>query len=171
MNTKPDTNKQTNETNLECVTPLLRYYLLLYRLRDITAAAVEAEAGFPAGDTATSDTVKNASRKKKKPKNTTHANTESKNTPRVRIHDAIVAEDGVPHLPGGSGGWDADAAAATAVSSGQEEATFESLGLCDWLLSACKAMGFRRPTPVQRYCIPAVSYFCLLIARDHYPGI
>lgn len=38
----------------------------------------------------------------------------------------------------------------------EEEATFESLGLCDWLLTACKAMGFRRPTPVQRHCIPAV---------------
>ncbi|CAM9562654.1 unnamed protein product, partial [Hapterophycus canaliculatus] len=37
-----------------------------------------------------------------------------------------------------------------------EEATFESLGLCDWLLTSCKAMGFRRPTPVQRHCIPAV---------------
>ncbi|CAN0495724.1 unnamed protein product, partial [Laminaria digitata] len=47
-------------------------------------------------------------------------------------------------------------AGAVAASSGQEEATFASLGLCDWLLSACKAMGFRRPTPVQRYCIPAV---------------
>lgn len=38
-----------------------------------------------------------------------------------------------------------------------EEATFESLGLCDWLLNSCKAMGFRRPTPVQAHCIPAVS--------------
>lgn len=39
----------------------------------------------------------------------------------------------------------------------EEEATFASLGLCDWILTACKAMGFRRPTPVQRQCIPAVS--------------
>ena len=40
---------------------------------------------------------------------------------------------------------------------GEEEATFASLGLCDWILTACKAMGFRRPTPVQRRCIPAVG--------------
>ncbi|CAM9803388.1 unnamed protein product [Ascophyllum nodosum] len=39
---------------------------------------------------------------------------------------------------------------------GEEEATFASLGLCDWILTACKAMGFRRPTPVQRRCIPAI---------------
>lgn len=38
----------------------------------------------------------------------------------------------------------------------EEEATFKSLGLCDWILTACKAMGFRRPTPVQQHCIPAV---------------
>lgn len=39
------------------------------------------------------------------------------------------------------------------------EATFGSLGLCDWLLTSCKAMGFRRPTPVQTHCIPSVSFF------------
>lgn len=67
-------------------------------------------------------------------------------------------------LPGGisKGGDEAGAVAATAtaVSAGalsEEPATFESLGLCDWLLTACKAMGFRRPTPVQHHCIPAVS--------------
>lgn len=43
------------------------------------------------------------------------------------------------------------------VKGDGEQATFESLGLCDWVLSACKAMGFRRPTPVQAHCIPAVS--------------
>eukprot|EP00752_Nemacystus_decipiens_P017757 g15920.t1 len=52
-----------------------------------------------------------------------------------------------------------EAAATTAVAAGElseELATFESLGLCDWLLTACKAMGFRRPTPVQSHCIPAI---------------
>ncbi|KAG5187615.1 DEAD box helicase [Tribonema minus] len=36
------------------------------------------------------------------------------------------------------------------------DTTFDSLGLCDWLQRACGAMGFRRPTPVQQHCIPAV---------------
>eukprot|EP00903_Cladosiphon_okamuranus_P019681 g18087.t1 len=60
---------------------------------------------------------------------------------------------------GGGDDRDAGAAAATAVTAGdlsEEQATFESLGLCDWLLTSCKAMGFRRPTPVQNHCIPAI---------------
>ncbi|CAM9870302.1 unnamed protein product [Ectocarpus sp. 6 AP-2014] len=61
---------------------------------------------------------------------------------------------GASHPPTADGSRKAEVAAEGAVL--EEEATFESLGLCDWLLTACKAMGFRRPTPVQRHCIPAV---------------
>lgn len=35
-------------------------------------------------------------------------------------------------------------------------ATFESLGLSDWLIQQCKQMGINRPTPVQEKCIPAI---------------
>ncbi|CAN0343339.1 unnamed protein product, partial [Ectocarpus sp. 12 AP-2014] len=61
---------------------------------------------------------------------------------------------GASYPPAANGSRKAEVAAEGAVP--EEEATFESLGLCDWLLTACKAMGFRRPTPVQRHCIPAV---------------
>jgi ATP-dependent RNA helicase DDX49/DBP8 len=36
------------------------------------------------------------------------------------------------------------------------DATFRSLGLCDWLQGTCSAMSFKRPTPVQKHCIPAI---------------
>uniref|UniRef100_A0A671PWP3 RNA helicase n=1 Tax=Sinocyclocheilus anshuiensis TaxID=1608454 RepID=A0A671PWP3_9TELE len=35
-------------------------------------------------------------------------------------------------------------------------ATFESLGLSEWLMQQCKRMGISRPTPVQEKCIPAI---------------
>ncbi|XP_056590710.1 probable ATP-dependent RNA helicase DDX49 [Triplophysa dalaica] len=35
-------------------------------------------------------------------------------------------------------------------------ATFESVGLCGWLIHQCKEMGINRPTPVQEKCIPAI---------------
>lgn len=35
-------------------------------------------------------------------------------------------------------------------------ATFESVGLCGWLIQQCKEMGINRPTPVQEKCIPAI---------------
>ncbi|CAM9762049.1 unnamed protein product, partial [Phaeothamnion confervicola] len=38
----------------------------------------------------------------------------------------------------------------------EEESSFASLGLCEWLLRSCEAMGFRAPTPVQQHCIPAI---------------
>mmetsp|Transcript_319 Transcript_319/g.470 ORF Transcript_319/g.470 Transcript_319/m.470 type:complete len:509 (-) Transcript_319:36-1562(-) len=41
-------------------------------------------------------------------------------------------------------------------SFSKNEVSFESLGLCDWLIDSCKAMGFNRPTSVQSYCIPAI---------------
>ena len=34
------------------------------------------------------------------------------------------------------------------------EASWPSLGLSPWLASACTEMGLRRPTPIQRQCIP-----------------
>ena len=36
------------------------------------------------------------------------------------------------------------------------EASWGELGLAPWVLKACRAMGFNRPTPVQARCIPAV---------------
>ncbi|CAM9515395.1 unnamed protein product [Chrysoparadoxa australica] len=39
---------------------------------------------------------------------------------------------------------------------GETDATFKSVGLCDWLLQSCTAMGFKRPTPVQKHCIPPI---------------
>jgi ATP-dependent RNA helicase DDX49/DBP8 len=44
---------------------------------------------------------------------------------------------------------------ATGASS-KEEVSFASLGLASWVAKACQSMGFRRPTPVQELCIPAV---------------
>ena len=38
----------------------------------------------------------------------------------------------------------------------EESLSFQSLGLCDWLLKSCKAMGFKRPTKIQTACIPAI---------------
>nr|AAH75762.1 DEAD (Asp-Glu-Ala-Asp) box polypeptide 49 [Danio rerio] len=35
-------------------------------------------------------------------------------------------------------------------------ATFESLGLSEWLIQQCKQMGISRPTAVQEKCIPAI---------------
>ena len=34
--------------------------------------------------------------------------------------------------------------------------SFKELGLCDWLLASTAAMGFRRPTDIQKACIPAI---------------
>lgn len=36
------------------------------------------------------------------------------------------------------------------------EASWADMGLAPWVLKACRAMGFKRPTPVQARCIPAV---------------
>ncbi len=40
------------------------------------------------------------------------------------------------------------------VVDGRDIHSFEGLGLCRPLLEACKAMGFKNPTPVQSRCIP-----------------
>jgi superfamily II DNA/RNA helicase len=62
----------------------------------------------------------------------------------------------------------ASASAAAAAGGGVEEvavgesegflseASWGELGLAPWVLKACRAMGFKRPTPVQAKCIPAV---------------
>jgi ATP-dependent RNA helicase DDX49/DBP8 len=48
------------------------------------------------------------------------------------------------------------------VSSGkmeskyQESYTFQELGLIDWICQTCRVMGFKRPTPIQQACIPAI---------------
>jgi ATP-dependent RNA helicase DDX49/DBP8 len=34
--------------------------------------------------------------------------------------------------------------------------SFNDLGLCEWILKSCSAMGFRRPTPIQSACIPSI---------------
>jgi len=40
------------------------------------------------------------------------------------------------------------------VAAGAAPATFADLGLSQWLVDACDALGMRRPTAVQRRCIP-----------------
>ncbi|EER99761.1 hypothetical protein BDA96_02G407100 [Sorghum bicolor] len=40
------------------------------------------------------------------------------------------------------------------AASGAAPATFADLGLSQWLVDACDALGMRRPTAVQRRCIP-----------------
>jgi ATP-dependent RNA helicase DDX49/DBP8 len=37
-----------------------------------------------------------------------------------------------------------------------EEASFNDLGLSEWLQKVCRSLGMSHPTPVQRACIPAV---------------
>ncbi|CAM9998333.1 unnamed protein product [Scytosiphon promiscuus] len=73
---------------------------------------------------------------------------------RPPVADANSSSGGIDTGSGDAASTTAPAVATPVLS--EEEATFESLGLCDWLLTSCKAMGFRRPTPVQRHCIPAV---------------
>lgn len=34
--------------------------------------------------------------------------------------------------------------------------TFHELGLTNWICNSCNAMGFKRPTPIQQTCIPAI---------------
>lgn len=34
--------------------------------------------------------------------------------------------------------------------------SFSDLGLCPWICESAKAMGLRRPTPIQKHCIPAI---------------
>lgn len=38
----------------------------------------------------------------------------------------------------------------------KEKLTFASLGLTDWICTSVKAMGYKRPTPIQQECIPAI---------------
>ena len=34
--------------------------------------------------------------------------------------------------------------------------SFKELGLCNWIQNATSVMGFKRPTPIQLSCIPAI---------------
>lgn len=34
--------------------------------------------------------------------------------------------------------------------------SFKELGLCEWICNSTKAMGYKRPTPIQSQCIPAI---------------
>ena len=34
--------------------------------------------------------------------------------------------------------------------------SFQDAGLKDWLCDVCRAMGFKRPFPIQQHCIPAI---------------
>lgn len=34
--------------------------------------------------------------------------------------------------------------------------SFKELGLCNWICNATAAMGYKRPTPIQSSCIPAI---------------
>ena len=40
--------------------------------------------------------------------------------------------------------------------STQEASSFHDLGLCEWICQSTRVMGFRRPTPIQSSCIPAI---------------
>ncbi len=48
--------------------------------------------------------------------------------------------------------------------------SFEGLGLCRPLLEACKAMGFKNPTPVQSRCIPGKALLSSSLARVYCDG-
>ena len=34
--------------------------------------------------------------------------------------------------------------------------TFKELGLCNWICNSTNVMGYKRPTPIQLSCIPAI---------------
>jgi hypothetical protein len=34
--------------------------------------------------------------------------------------------------------------------------TFQDLGINDWLINQCKAVGLTRPTPIQYHCVPEI---------------
>lgn len=47
---------------------------------------------------------------------------------------------------------------------------FHDLGLDDWLTDQCKAMGLKKPTPIQQNCIPHIllgrDIFCLSVSHS-----
>ena len=43
-----------------------------------------------------------------------------------------------------------------APSSSSAKYSFSDLGLCDWLCTSTYKMGFRKPTDIQKACIPAI---------------
>lgn len=63
--------------------------------------------------------------------------------------------DGVNH--GLKKGNKKSAVTTQSQSSGVAEAlSFSDLGVCEWLCNSASAMGFRRPTDIQKVCIPAI---------------
>ena len=42
------------------------------------------------------------------------------------------------------------------VDADTETKTFEDLGINDWLINQCKALGLTRPTPIQYHCVPEI---------------
>ncbi len=48
--------------------------------------------------------------------------------------------------------------------------SFEGLGLCRPLLEACKAMGFKTPTPVQSRCIPGKAWLSSSLVHVYCDG-
>ena len=34
--------------------------------------------------------------------------------------------------------------------------SFSDLGLCEWVQNSCRSMGFKKPFPIQKSCIPAI---------------
>lgn len=88
---------------------------------------------------------------KPKPKSEPEADDDVQTQPgsRIPIPAAVENESG-----------DSDAAPPTVVTENGESddaalpATFADLGLSQWLVDACDALGMRRPTAVQRRCIP-----------------
>ena len=47
--------------------------------------------------------------------------------------------------------------------------SFKELGLNDWLVKQCEAMGIKRPTPIQKHCTPEIlkgrGFFVLTILK------
>ena len=44
----------------------------------------------------------------------------------------------------------------TSKESEREAYTFAELGLNEWLVSQCTAVGMVKPTPIQRNCVPKI---------------
>ena len=52
------------------------------------------------------------------------------------------------------------------TQDGSKHQRFNDLGLDDWLLDQCKAMGLKKPTPIQQNCIlPIIQGVVILISE------
>lgn len=45
---------------------------------------------------------------------------------------------------------------AESTESDSDSCTFSDLGLAEWAIQTCTALGMKKPTPVQRHCIPRI---------------